>query len=53
MSVEYQKEIQLKVSCSSRKTHHPEKESDWLILHCKIEQTIIKKAATKWLLELI
>ena len=53
MSVEYQKEIQPKVSCSSRKTHHPEKESDWLILHCKIEQTIIKKAATKQLLELI
>ena len=29
-----------------RKTHYPEKESDWLIFYFKIVQTI-KKAATK------
>ena len=44
MSVEYQKEIQSKVRLANRKT--PEKESEWLIFHCKIDQEI-KNAATK------
>ena len=32
------------VAAGNRKTHHQEKESDWLIFHCKIEQTIKKEA---------
>ena len=52
ISVEYQKEIQSKVGFSrTRKTHHPEKESDYLIFHCKIEQTLKKEKLMKSFME--
>ena len=47
---EYQKDIQSKVAVGlaykNLSYRHAEKESDWLIFHCKIEQTA-KKAASK------